>query len=151
MLADRNGQGRVLRPLVLAFAAATAALIGCAQIRAPAWALLVTGVAAGAATPSVGSMVRARWSALLAGSPRSRWSPWLTRSFSWSGRCWSRCWRPEVYPASGVRVAAGARWGYAFAAACATGAVLACLLGLGSVGVPCLDRSPSAADAQATG
>jgi MFS family permease len=45
----------------------------------------------------------------------------------------------------------GARWGYAFAAACGTGAVLACLLGLGRLSVPGLDRSPSAADAQATG
>jgi len=44
-----------------------------------------------------------------------------------------------------------ARWGYAFAAACGTGAVLACLLGLGRLSVPGLDRSPSAADAQATG
>jgi len=47
--------------------------------------------------------------------------------------------------------AGGARWGYAFAAACATGAVLACLLGLGRLSVPGPDRSPSAADAQAAG
>jgi len=36
---------------------------------APAWALLVSSGLAGAATPQLGSMVRARWSALLGGSP----------------------------------------------------------------------------------
>ena len=68
-LADRFGQRRVLRPLMLVFAASTAALVGCAQARAPAWALLVASGLAGAATPQLGSMVRARWSALLGGSP----------------------------------------------------------------------------------
>ena len=43
----------------------------------------------------------------------------------------------------------GARWGYAFAATCATGAMLACLLGLGRLSVPGPDRSPASADAQA--
>jgi MFS family permease len=111
-LADRYGQGRVLRPLVLAFAAVTAALTGCAQIRAPTWALLVTGVAAGAATPSVDSMVRARWSALLAGSPL------LHAAFSLEsvadevifvvGPVLVTLLATGVYPASGVAVAAGA-------------------------------------------
>ncbi|MBO0776962.1 MAG: MFS transporter, partial [Actinobacteria bacterium] len=67
-LADRFGQRAVLRPLMVVFAAATAALIGGAQVRAPAWALLAASGAAGAATPQLGSMVRARWSALLGGS-----------------------------------------------------------------------------------
>jgi MFS family permease len=68
-LADRAGQRAVLRPLMLVFAAATAALIAGAQARAPAWVLLAASGLAGAATPQLGSMVRARWSALLAGSP----------------------------------------------------------------------------------
>jgi len=40
--------------------------------------------------------------------------------------------------------AAGARWGYAFAAACGAGAVLACLLGLTRLSVPRPDPSPAA-------
>jgi MFS family permease len=68
-LADRFGQGRVLRPQALIYAAATAALVACAQWRAPEWALLLSGGLAGASMPSLGSMVRARWSALLGDSP----------------------------------------------------------------------------------
>src|ERR1700744_5269749 len=40
-LADRRGQGTVLRPLRLVFAASTAALIAGAQAHAMAWVLLV--------------------------------------------------------------------------------------------------------------
>jgi MFS family permease len=68
-LSDRFGQRRVLRPLVIFFAGSTVALICCAEFRAPLWTLLVTGAVAGASMPSLGSMVRARWSALLGGSP----------------------------------------------------------------------------------
>ena len=78
-LADRAGQRAVLRPLMLAFAAAAAALIAGAQARGPAWVLLAASGLAGAATPQLGSMVRARWSALLACSPRSRWNRWPMR------------------------------------------------------------------------
>ena len=69
-LADRFGQHRVLRPLALIFALSTIIFIGCAELRAPVWALVLSGVAAGASMPSLGSMVRARWSALLGDSPR---------------------------------------------------------------------------------
>jgi predicted MFS family arabinose efflux permease len=69
-LADRFGQGRVLRPLVAFFALSTSVFITCAELRAPVWVLLITGCLAGASMPSLGSMVRARWSTLLAGSPR---------------------------------------------------------------------------------
>jgi predicted MFS family arabinose efflux permease len=68
-LADRLGQGRVLRPLVAFFAISTVAFIASAELRAPVWVLLVTGGLAGASMPSLGSMVRARWSTLLTGSP----------------------------------------------------------------------------------
>ena len=67
-LSDRFGQRRVLRPLVIFFAGSTVALICCAEFRAPLWTLLVTGAVAGASMPSLGSMVRARWSVLLGGS-----------------------------------------------------------------------------------
>ncbi len=68
-LADRFGQRRVLRPLVALFAISTVVFITCAELHAPIWLLLVTGCVAGSSMPSLGSMVRARWSALLAGSP----------------------------------------------------------------------------------
>jgi MFS family permease len=67
-LADQFGQRVVLRPLMLVFAGTTAALIAGAQAHGPAWLLVVASALAGAATPQLGSMVRARWSALLAGS-----------------------------------------------------------------------------------
>src|SRR3984957_7952285 len=38
-------------------------------LRAPVWLLFITGMLAGSSMPSLGSMVRARWSYLLAGSP----------------------------------------------------------------------------------
>jgi MFS family permease len=69
-LADRFGQHRVLRPLAGIFALSTSIFIGCAVMRAPLWALLLSGTVAGASMPSLGSMVRARWSALLGNSPR---------------------------------------------------------------------------------
>ena len=68
-LADRFGQGRVLRPLVVVFAAGAVAFIACAQLRAPVWTLFVTGAVFLSAMPSLGSMVRSRWSALLGDSP----------------------------------------------------------------------------------
>jgi MFS family permease len=68
-LADRFGQRRVLRPLVAIFAISTVTFVACAELRAQVWVLLITGALAGASMPSLGSMVRARWSALLAGSP----------------------------------------------------------------------------------
>src|SRR6266571_5169157 len=109
-LADRAGQRAVLRPLMLVFAAATAALIAGAQARAPAWVLLAASGLAGAATPQLGSMVRARWSALLAGSPL------LHAAFSLesvadevifvAGPVLVTLLATEVYPASGIAVAA---------------------------------------------
>ena len=64
-LADRFGQHRVLRPLIAFFAAACIVFVTCAELKAPLWILLITGCLAGSSMPSLGSMVRARWSALL--------------------------------------------------------------------------------------
>ena len=66
-LADRHGQHRVLRPLAVLFGLATAVFVACAVLHAPLWALVAAGGLAGAAMPSLGSMVRARWSALIRG------------------------------------------------------------------------------------
>jgi MFS family permease len=108
-LADRFGQGRVLRPQALLSAAATAALVGCAEWRAPDWALLLTGALAGATMPSLGSMVRARWRLLLGDSPL------LHAAFSLEsvldelifviGPALVTVLATEVQPASGVTVA----------------------------------------------
>ena len=69
-LVDAQGQRRVLLPLATVFASATAMLIAAVQLRLPTWAFFVPGAVAGATMPSLGAMVRARWSVLLAGSPR---------------------------------------------------------------------------------
>jgi MFS family permease len=69
-LADRYGQRRVLRPQVMVFTAATVALMVLAEARAPLGVVVVSSVLAGVTMPSIGSMVRARWSALLAGTAR---------------------------------------------------------------------------------
>ncbi len=64
-LADRFGQHRVLRPLIAFFAIACVVFVTCAELGAPIWLLMITGCLAGSSMPSLGSMVRARWSALL--------------------------------------------------------------------------------------
>jgi MFS family permease len=67
-LADKFGQHRVLRPLVAVFAGSSVVFVACAELRAPVWILMITGCVAGSSMPSLGSMVRARWSALVAGT-----------------------------------------------------------------------------------
>ncbi len=69
-LADRHGQARVLRPLGAVFVVTTAAFADCAVAHAPAWALIVTGALCRATMPSLGPMVRSRWSQLLAGNEK---------------------------------------------------------------------------------
>jgi predicted MFS family arabinose efflux permease len=67
-LTDRYGQARVLCPLVVVFAVATAAFAVCAVSRAPEWTLFVTGGLSRGTMPALGPVVRARWSQLLTGS-----------------------------------------------------------------------------------
>ena len=107
---DSHGQRRVLLPLLTVFAVATALLIVTVQLRLPTWAFFVPGAIAGATMPSLGAMVRARWSVLLAGSPR------LHAAFSFESVADELCFivgpaavtllATEVFPASGVGVAA---------------------------------------------
>ncbi|MEU4210195.1 MFS transporter [Streptomyces sp. NPDC026206] len=68
-LADRFGQAAVLIPGVIVHAAAISLLTVLALSDAPLWALLAAAVPAGASTPQIGPMVRARWAARLDGSP----------------------------------------------------------------------------------
>jgi predicted MFS family arabinose efflux permease len=107
---DSHGQRRILLPLLAVFAVATALLIVTVQLRLPTWAFFVPGAIAGATMPSLGAMVRARWSVLLAGSPR------LHAAFSFESVADELCFivgpaavtllATEAFPASGVGVAA---------------------------------------------
>ena len=109
-LVDSRGQRRVLLPLVMVFAVATAMLIATVELHLPAWAFFVPGAIAGATMPPLGTMVRARWSVLLAGSPR------LHAAFSIESVADELCFvigpaavtllATEVFPASGVGAAA---------------------------------------------
>ncbi|WP_432478607.1 MFS transporter [Nocardioides sp. GXQ0305] len=68
-LLDRYGQARILVPVSLLFAAALGLLVVLVRLgwAPPAWYLLAA--VAGAALPSAGSCVRARWSHVLQGRP----------------------------------------------------------------------------------
>ncbi|MFH8609414.1 MFS transporter [Streptomyces sp. NPDC018029] len=68
-LADRFGQRAVLLPGVLVHSASVVTLTVLALSDAPLWALFVAAVPAGASTPQIGPMVRARWGVKLQGSP----------------------------------------------------------------------------------
>jgi MFS family permease len=109
-LVDSRGQRRVLLPLLTVFTVATAALIAAVELQAPTWAFFVFGAIAGSTMPSLGTLVRARWSVLLAGSPR------LHTAFSFESVADELCFvvgpaavtllATEVFPAAGVGVAA---------------------------------------------
>jgi MFS family permease len=64
-LADRHGQARVLVPQILLHVAALVCEVLAATARAPSAVLLFSAVPAGAFMPSIGALVRARWSWLL--------------------------------------------------------------------------------------
>ncbi|RAY10905.1 MFS transporter [Actinomadura craniellae] len=71
-LADRYGQRRVLVRLVPANTASAAVLVLCAEFGAPVWTLFTAAGAVGLTSPSLGAMVRARWTHALrarAGGP----------------------------------------------------------------------------------
>ncbi|MBC6458794.1 MFS transporter [Actinomadura sp. HBU206391] len=64
-LTDRYGQSRVLPPLVLANCVSMTVLVLFAQLDAPTWTLFPAAAASGLTSPSLGAMVRARWSHVL--------------------------------------------------------------------------------------
>jgi MFS family permease len=68
-LVDRHGQRRVLVPATFAHAAAVLTLAIMLQTGAADWTLIVPTVLAGFTYLPVESLVRARWSAVLAGRP----------------------------------------------------------------------------------
>jgi MFS family permease len=109
-IVDRYGQGRVIVPMAVAFAASVAGLILAVQLNAPSWAFFPPGIVSGATMPSLGPMSRARWSALLAGSPR------LHTAFSLESVADELCFvvgpatvtvlATQVHPAAGIIAAA---------------------------------------------
>jgi predicted MFS family arabinose efflux permease len=109
-LVDRRGQHRVLIPLGLVFAASVAGLVAAVQLHVPDWVLFIPGALGGATMPALGPMARARWSVLLAGSPR------LHTAFSLESVADEVCFvlgpaavtllATQVHPAAGVTAAA---------------------------------------------
>ncbi|MFG1615532.1 MFS transporter [Nonomuraea wenchangensis] len=69
-LMDRFGQSRVIPPFAVVNALALAALMICAFLGLPDWTLYLSGLVVGGTSLSVGSLVRARWSAIHGGSAR---------------------------------------------------------------------------------
>ncbi|MFI9582766.1 MFS transporter [Streptomyces sp. NPDC052236] len=76
-LVDRHGQTRIVPPATLVSVAAVGGLLICAQQEAPEWTLFAFAAATGCA-PSVGAMIRARWTAIYQGSPRE-----LHTAYAW--------------------------------------------------------------------
>nr|WSW43200.1 MFS transporter [Streptomyces sp. NBC_01001] len=68
-LVDQYGQRRVLRPATLVSVASVIALVLAAANGLPDWTLFVFAAVAGC-VPSVGSMIRARWTVLYHDAPR---------------------------------------------------------------------------------
>jgi MFS family permease len=109
-LVDRLGQHRVLVPVCVTFALAVAGLVAAVTLHAPDWTLFLCGIAGGATMPQTGPMARARWSVLLAGSPR------LHTAFSVESVADELCFvvgpaavtllATQVHPAAGVTCAA---------------------------------------------
>lgn len=70
-LVDRKGQARVLVPAMLVTVVAMTGLLLATRFKAPVWTLFFFALVAGA-TPSIGAMVRARWTEIYRGSPSLR-------------------------------------------------------------------------------
>src|SRR5439155_19132955 len=69
-LADRRSQSSVTFGSLIVHATGIAGLLLLVQIRAPVWTLFCAAAVFGASALPLGSLVRARWAALLAGTPR---------------------------------------------------------------------------------
>lgn len=76
-LVDQYGQRRVLRPATLVTVGAILGLTMSTRLGWPTWTLFAFAAVAGC-VPGLGSMIRARWSALFHDSPRK-----LHAAFSW--------------------------------------------------------------------
>jgi MFS family permease len=109
-LVDRYGQARVIVPMACVFACGVAGLVAAVELGAPTWAYFPPGIVAGSAMPALGPMSRARWTALLAGTPR------LHTAFSLESVADELCFvlgpaavtllATDVHPAAGICAAA---------------------------------------------
>ncbi|MGN6606353.1 MAG: MFS transporter [Jatrophihabitans sp.] len=68
-LTDRHGQRAVMLPAIAVHAIAVAVLVVLFETDTPDWTLIAPAVVAGSSYISVGSLVRSRWSYVLAGRP----------------------------------------------------------------------------------
>ena len=68
-LVDRHGQDKVGIPTALGSAASIAGLVIAVRLSAPSWTFYLCAALAGLLMPTVGSMVRARWSRIYSGTP----------------------------------------------------------------------------------
>jgi MFS family permease len=110
-LADRFGQRRVLLVQVAIFTLASVTFIGSVELRAPFAVMLATGFVAGAFMPSMSSMVRTRWSGLLAGDPQRLHAAFALESVNDElifviGPALVTILATQVFPVSGVGTAA---------------------------------------------
>ncbi|TYP88088.1 MFS transporter [Blastococcus xanthinilyticus] len=64
-LMDRRGQGTVLRVAMAAFLLTGVAFVAAVEGGAPRWSWFLLAAATGFSSPNIGSLVRARWSAVL--------------------------------------------------------------------------------------
>ena len=87
-LVDRRGQRRVLPASVAVHAIGLLGLLALVTAAAPTASLLAAAVVAGVGFPSIGSLVRSRWSFLLRGAPNDPGQPELAdprlqTAFAW--------------------------------------------------------------------
>jgi MFS family permease len=69
-LVDRHGQRRIVLPAITLHGVGLLALLLLSNAGAPVWSMVLATAVAGSGFPSIGSLVRARWSAVLGGTPR---------------------------------------------------------------------------------
>ena len=109
--ADRLGQRRVLLVQTAVFTLSGVVFVACAELRAPFWILLVTGLLAGASMPSIGTMVRTRWSRLVDGDARRLHTAFALESVNDEfifviGPALVTLLATQLFPASGIGTAA---------------------------------------------
>ena len=108
--ADRLGQRRVLFVQAAVFALSSVVFISFAELGAPFWTLLVTGLLAGASMPSIGTMVRTRWSTLVDGDAQRLHTAFALESVNDEfifviGPALVTLLATQLFPASGIATA----------------------------------------------
>ncbi len=81
-LVDRWGQRKVLLPMVLAHTTGLTGILVTCLLHGPQLLVLAFGLAAGATFPSIGAMVRSRWTDILTGPGARKGGPKLATALS---------------------------------------------------------------------